>query len=531
MVAFPLAAGDIVAGKFVVERTIGAGGMGQVVAARHQQLGTTVAIKVIHANEAKDPHAVTRFRREALAIARLRSEHVVRIYDIGETESGAPFMIMEYLEGHDLGALLLERGPLPIADALAYVFQACDALIEAHDAGIYHRDIKPQNLFLAKRPSGESTIRVLDFGLAKGDAFHSELKLTAPGDIVGTARYMAPEQILGGAIDARTDIWGLGVSLYRLLTRSYPFASGNAPDILASILTHEPIALREQRPEIPPRLEAVVSRCLRRDPSERFPNMRELADALRSCVANERDTERSVPTVPEVMSLANMDTLREAPRVLAAAQPTPHAAIPGVLAPTLAVRERPVELATAKPAGAAATLAVGQAPFAIEQTTLPRINPGVTLPLRTIPRLSPIEGDVRAPARTAAPDRLPPRNALAVVAATAAAIVLVVVVAYVMVARRRTTAAAAFASPSSSSSFSTLASSSAPPTSTSLPSIASASSAVATPSAASAPLQPVTSGPARTHSASAPKTAATAPATSTSSKKAGAKGDDPYESL
>jgi serine/threonine protein kinase len=284
-----LVPGDVVAGKFVVERTIGVGGMGHVFAARHSELGTLVAIKVVHANSAHDAESVTRFKREARAIASLRSEHVVRVHDVGETEAGVPYMIMEYLEGADTGSILLSRGaPFPVDEAITYVVQACEALAEAHAAGIVHRDLKPQNLFVVTRPSGPKTIRVLDFGLVKAlDGNGRELgaggfdaRLTRTGEFVGTPQFMAPEQFRGAA-DARTDVWGMGACLYRLLTAEYPFPGESLAIICTSVLTAEPTPMHRIRPEVPFVLDQVVARCLRKDPNERFATMHDLAAALR----------------------------------------------------------------------------------------------------------------------------------------------------------------------------------------------------------------------------------------------------------
>jgi eukaryotic-like serine/threonine-protein kinase len=210
-----LGPGDVVAEKFVVERVLGLGGMAQVLAARHLKLGTRVAIKVVHPQLATDPQAVARFVREAQAMASLQSEHAVRVHDVGELPDGVPYLIMDYLEGRDLGALLVERGALPVPLALEYIRQVCDALIEAHAVGIIHRDVKPQNIFVVRKPSGAESVRVLDFGLAKAVTTDANAnQLTKAGHIMGTAYYMAPEQLYAaGVIDARTDVWSVGAEV------------------------------------------------------------------------------------------------------------------------------------------------------------------------------------------------------------------------------------------------------------------------------------------------------------------------------
>ncbi len=284
--------GDLVAGKFVVERTIGAGGMGQVVVARHQELGTRVAIKVVHAEVATDPDNIARFKREARAMARLRSEHVVRVYDVGETATGLPYLIMEYLEGRDLGSVLAERGPLPVDDVIGWLVQACEALVEAHENGIIHRDLKPQNLFVSKRTSRalesepEGHLRVLDFGLAKPfagfGAVPESMKLTRPGEVVGTSHYMAPEQVRGDTLDGRVDIWAAGACLFRLLTQKYPFGSGGAAITCAGILAEPPANIRQIRDEVSAPVEAIILRCLQKRAENRYQTMYELMHALQS---------------------------------------------------------------------------------------------------------------------------------------------------------------------------------------------------------------------------------------------------------
>lgn len=276
--------GDLVAGKYRVERIIGAGGMGQVVAARHVELGNLFAIKVLRPTG--DEQVAIRFLREVQAIARLQNEHVVRIHDYGQTERGLSYMVMEHLDGQDLGALLAARGPLPVDEAVGAILEACEGLAEAHALGIVHRDLKPQNLFLARKSaSGEAAVKIVDFGLAKstrsaGAGGHIlSAKATHTGEIVGTGGYIAPEQI-GGEATTRSDVWALGVCLYRLLTGKHPFAGKNAVELSVAALTADfrPISLfREDVPDV---IEAVIARCLRKIPDERYADARALGDAL-----------------------------------------------------------------------------------------------------------------------------------------------------------------------------------------------------------------------------------------------------------
>ncbi len=281
--------GDRIAGKYVVTEVLGRGGMGQVLAAKHVELGTMVAIKVV-LPEALGDATIARFKREALAMARLRSEHAVRILDVGDA-NGMPFIMMEYLEGNDLSSELRRRGPLPIREAVRYVLEAIDVLAEAHDMGIVHRDLKPGNLFLSWRPSGTRSIRVLDFGIAKpmvGAPMPNEDesdgrapgKLTMAGMTLGTPHFMAPEQVSSGAIGPHTDVWGVGATLYTLVTGAFPFTGPTVSLICGAVCSLPPIAPRERRPDIPKELEAIILKCLEKSPNRRFLSIRELAASL-----------------------------------------------------------------------------------------------------------------------------------------------------------------------------------------------------------------------------------------------------------
>jgi eukaryotic-like serine/threonine-protein kinase len=281
--AAALEPGTVLAGKYRVERVVGAGGMGVVVAARHIQLDAPVALKFMTDEALADHALVTRFLREARATARLRGEHVIRVSDVGELDSGAPYMVMEHLQGQDLAALLASLGPPPIASAVEYVIQACEGLDEAHRAGIVHRDIKPSNLFLTRRPNGTPCIKLLDFGISKSvRMLHaSELHSTSDHAVFGTPLYMAPEQMRAARdVDGRADLWSLGASLYELLCGTVPFPADSLVGLAYRIANEVPSPLRERRPEIPEGLERVVLQCLERDCERRFPDARSLAVAL-----------------------------------------------------------------------------------------------------------------------------------------------------------------------------------------------------------------------------------------------------------
>jgi serine/threonine-protein kinase len=273
-----------VAGKYVIERIIGEGGFGVVAAARHLQLGQDVAIKYLLPTALKSPMVVERFVREARLAASIRSEHVVRIYDVATLDVGTPYIVMEYLDGSDLRTLL-EDGPVPAHDAVDFVLQACEALAEAHKSGIVHRDLKPDNFFLALGPGGATCIKLLDFGISKVTLDHTDSgqvrHVTRETDKFGTPAYMSPEQLQASArVDTRADIWSLGVVLFELLTGKLPFVSNDFPQLCASILTAAPLTLLDAWPYAQPELEPIVARCLEKDPEKRFQNVGELAEAL-----------------------------------------------------------------------------------------------------------------------------------------------------------------------------------------------------------------------------------------------------------
>ncbi|WP_394841034.1 serine/threonine protein kinase [Pendulispora brunnea] len=282
----PILVGDLVASKYRIERVLGYGDMGLVVAARHLQLGFLVAIKFMRP-EAQSESRAARFFREARAVARLRGEHTARITDYGSPDGGAPYIVMEHLEGIDLKALVQRRGKLPIEEAVGYLIDACKAMDEAHRVGIVHRDLKPKNLFLTHRPDGTPLVKVLDFGISKltETAEDEHASSTESGSILGSPGFMSPEQIRDSKqVDARSDIYGLGAVLYYLLANDYPFSAISVSDLLEKILHEPPHSLRDRRPDVPAAIEAIVSRCLQKDPSDRYPNVKELMDALRGAL-------------------------------------------------------------------------------------------------------------------------------------------------------------------------------------------------------------------------------------------------------
>jgi len=276
----PIKKGEVLAGKYRIDRVLGTGGMGIVVAATHLKLDQRVAIKFLLPEALKKPEAVERFTREARAAVQIQSEHVARVIDVGEFEGGAPYIVMEYLEGYDMATLLEQGGPLPIGEVIDAVLQACEAIAEAHALGIVHRDLKPANLFRTQRADGSPIVKVLDFGISKA-LRPGAPPLTRSSATIGSPLYMSPEQIRSSRdVDARTDIWALGVILYQLLAGRPPYQGDNAAELAAKIVEDPPPSLREIRPEIRPSLEAAVFRCLEKSPSKRWENVAELARAL-----------------------------------------------------------------------------------------------------------------------------------------------------------------------------------------------------------------------------------------------------------
>ncbi len=273
--------GERIGGKYEVERILGQGGMGIVVAARHVQIGQRVAIKFLRGQAASDPNATERFLREARAAVVLTSEHATKVLDVGIDESGEPYMVMEYLAGSDLTALLQQRGCFGVHETLDIVLQACEAIAEAHARGIVHRDLKPPNLFVTKGNDGRRLVKVLDFGISKTLDTQPGQDLTASGSLMGSPAYMSPEQVRAPkTVDARTDVWALGIILFELLTGKSPFIGETMGETLARIIADATPSVRELRPELPAGLDIIVARCLERDMSRRIQSVADLASML-----------------------------------------------------------------------------------------------------------------------------------------------------------------------------------------------------------------------------------------------------------
>jgi len=281
-----LADGRLIADRYLIGPVIGEGGMGVVYAARHVGLDVPVAFKVIRPDLKNDPEFVQRFLNEARAAASLKGEHIAHVHDVGQLESGEPYLVMEHLEGIGLEAFVEAKGRLRESEAVKLVCEACAGLAEAHAMMLVHRDVKPANLFLAHRPDGSSLLKILDFGISKHFSNGSS-GLTSPERSLGSPWYMSPEQMTNASeVDQRTDVWSLGVVLFELLTGAHPFDGATVPEVCSRVLTVPAPLLRRWKPDADARLEAVVSWCLEKDPNQRCPTVTALLDALQQFTKN-----------------------------------------------------------------------------------------------------------------------------------------------------------------------------------------------------------------------------------------------------
>lgn len=303
--------GELLAGKYRVEQVLGAGGMGYVVAAMHEQLGQRVAVKLLVPELCENEDSVMRFLREARAAVKIHSEHVARVIDVGELTNGSPYMVMEFLNGRDLADELDQPGDvLPVEVAIDYVLQASEAVAEAHSLGVIHRDLKPANLFLTHRPDGSPLVKVLDFGISKAiniddNALEPAPSLTATHSLLGSPAYMSPEQIRRPkSVDTRTDIWSLGSILYELLTKDPPFNADSPLALLAAVVSDPLPSVRDKRPDVSLDLEAVIAKCLEKNPDNRYQTVAELADALAPFAP------RSQPSISRISGILRATSLR-----------------------------------------------------------------------------------------------------------------------------------------------------------------------------------------------------------------------------
>jgi eukaryotic-like serine/threonine-protein kinase len=414
-----LGPGAVINGKYEVLRVLGAGGMGIVLAARHLELGQTVAIKVMHPELAKDGDSVKRFMREGRAAALLSSDHAVRIHDVGRLKSGLPFLVMEHLVGEDLDHLRARR-TLEVSEVVDFVLQAIVAIAEAHESGLVHRDIKPQNLFLAKLPDGTSRVKVLDFGLAKDLAIASSSSgaLTTENMILGSPHFMSPEQIrTPGEVDARADVWGLGASMVMLLTGQPPYTANNVHGLLARILADPAPKVRDLRPDVPIAIEKIIVRCMNKDLERRYGSVIELATALQLATGWAPSGAR----MARVVGGSSAATRAPATTVDPIPTTTPPPATPR-MDPLLITRISP-------PAVLAPPSAIPETVESVEAVTLHHRAPVVTAPVPTAPVVTLASAAVSIPPAppplaTAPPKRVPRAWLAAFIVITCSAIVV-----------------------------------------------------------------------------------------------------------
>jgi serine/threonine-protein kinase len=303
--------GTMVDGKYLVEKVLGRGGMGVVVSATHVELNKRVALKFLDVREedvAGDFRA--RFSLEARVCAKLKNEHIARVNDVCVWQDKFPFMVMDYLEGEDLRRLQKAKGRLPVGQAVEYAVQVCQGLAEAHAQGIIHRDLKPPNIFITKRHDGSELVKVLDFGISKWATSGDEItELTKTGVMLGSPKYMSPEQLQGATLDPRSDIWSIGAILYGMVTGSPPYNFAQVTKTFMAIASGaKPEPASSIEPSVPPELDAVIFRCLSKDREERFPNVAELASALLEAAGSRyaKETKAQIASILDpVGSLTN----------------------------------------------------------------------------------------------------------------------------------------------------------------------------------------------------------------------------------
>ncbi len=296
--------GEVIAGKYKLNAVLGVGGMGTVYDGEHVQLGRPVAVKVlIRTPTTSGANAEKRFLKEARSAGALAHPNICQVFDFGTTGNGASYLVMEKLVGETLGQRLAHTRKLPIEEAVSIILQVLDGLGAAHEQNILHRDVKPENVFLASVPGGGEMVKLLDFGIAKNMSSHGGTldTLTQHGMVMGTPHYMSPEQARGKRdLDARVDLYACGVMLYEMLAGVRPFEAPMANDILLQIVRNAPTGVSSHRPDVPPELERVVLRAMRKERNDRFATAEEFVGELRAVRLDRR------PRVPAPASSTNV---------------------------------------------------------------------------------------------------------------------------------------------------------------------------------------------------------------------------------
>ncbi|MCB9591165.1 MAG: serine/threonine protein kinase [Sandaracinaceae bacterium] len=333
--------GEEIDGRYLIEKVLGQGGMGMVYLARHRALDKSVAVKVLKPDVSKDEQILARFEREARAASAIGSPHICDVSDFGTLADGSTYFVMEMLDGPSLAKVISDGAPLPATRIVDIAKQLCDALGAAHAAGIVHRDLKPDNVHLVARGGGEF-VKVLDFGIAKM-AGTTETKLTVAGQVFGTPHYMSPEQCAGYDVDARTDVYALGVMLYEMACGRLPFESDSLMGLLTKHVYEQPIPPRDLglSVEVPSGLESIILCCLAKQPAARYTNMAALRADLEAFERNQTpravfaELDRNTPSQPR----AALPVARPAPAVAAPAPTKPRAwaRLAGVAALVIAV--------------------------------------------------------------------------------------------------------------------------------------------------------------------------------------------------
>jgi serine/threonine protein kinase len=376
--------GKTVGGRYKLLRRLGGGGMGAVYEAEHAMIGRHVAVKLLHAQYASDIDVVRRFLNEARAAAMIGHPNILECTDMGRTDEGSPFLVLELLKGRDLASLIKSSGPMSIGRSVRIALDVCSALKAAHEREIVHRDIKPENVFIATGDDGIERVKVLDFGISKFGEGKQSGPGTATGQMLGTPAYMAPEQIHDASrVDRRTDVYAVGVLLYQMLSSQFPFYADTLPMLFIKIATESPRPIDAHRPDLPPALVDAITRAIEKDPEDRFTTVDELASAIAPFVG-----------------------MTEAPPAMALTETLPAGATPMVISSkrvptTPPPAGRPPYFAIAVGALAFAVLAVG----AITLTNVPGTSVEVEAPPPTsLPPVMPISPPATTPAIAATPE-------------------------------------------------------------------------------------------------------------------------------